>query len=137
MSAGANITAQTVIIHNHHYVTDSQVDFAAPDTEQAASNISKLPAGSVVVDTSIPLRRTVARFAELMEHRLQLVEGQPGKTGWKGDSNRELIERLAAKLAALENALSSDTDMRQLGYLAADAGNYLMMLADNGGGLIV
>src|SRR5581483_1800769 len=86
-------------------------------------------------DKSEEVDESVFAFALEMQSRLDEVDGQPGKNGWKHDGKFFLAGKLTQKAAMIVNALEAGMSAELIRDLCADAGNYAMMIADNEGAL--
>lgn len=78
--------------------------------------------------TPIAPRDHVAWFASAMEAELRTNDH---KGGWDGSSVPWLLHRLHQELGELERAIQHGKPAAQVLSEAADAGNFLMMIADN------
>lgn len=83
---------------------------------------------------SAGLRGPVARFAVAMEKKLK-ERDHAHPDGWSVDTQPVLLKRLADKYGEFISVLNSDVATGKIRELAADIGNYTMMLADNAGAL--
>ena len=83
---------------------------------------------SHIKDWSIIPRRAVQWFAIQMERRL--VANDDKKDGWDGCEINWLLDRVKEELRELEHSLKTGKPSSQIKE-AADAANFLMMIASN------
>lgn len=124
-----------------------------PSVDDAYARIDALLAGAPAPDAAaasiLPLRPEVRRFAAAMEERLRAYDADRGHRGWAGDNPERLLVRLREEMAELVALLPRPCGCREAicdhwpraidGQAvlaeAADAGNFLMMVADVCGGI--
>lgn len=78
-------------------------------------------------------REPVRWFSALMEERLRRHDADRGKRGWIGADRDWLLSRATAELAELQYAISMlgvSGSLEDVASEAADAANFLMMIAD-------
>lgn len=77
-------------------------------------------------------RPEVLAFALAMEERLRANDH---KGGWKQERLQYLLDSAREEVEEVESAARSQRPMVDIARESADAANYLMMIADNSGGL--